>query len=768
MNELSQIPQNYKNSVNWIIGAYEGAGVSFPNGFQKDAIQNAVGARKTKKWKNWKCDISVVKNEKGVYVIVEDFGTQGLTGKNMSTDDINKYMEKDISLGSNERLARFTSMFNSGGNTTGGGLFGAGKSVYSVASNDYTYYFDSLREDGIYIANHNKAGQVHKKAFENEEAKRFIKSELGLENKTTVGTRVIIVNPKKELMDSINSGEIIKYIQESWWLIIERLPQDSCISVNGVPVGLPDNYKNGNKVFELESPEKYSDTSYRVKHFGLYVFEDGKNIWQGISYYRKGMKIGEIDLKDIPSKINKKFWGYIEVDESWEEELAEIEDTVHFGVNKYKKTRRQFQNLRNYTNKKFKDLLIGWGYIKDRESEDRKLKQELQEIAEDIQGLFDSLGFEDLGKGPQKSNFDVRLKNISYPQAGTEKVTSNDMISFCIRISNSYLTKKKFDISINIIDAKTHESISNIYNNEISINPSNIHDEVIRHKVTSINSRQYSENRIVIKVKVIGSNKEKNKELPFFYDVDKPDNSREIVKMTVHSCEFPNEQSRRVNYGESLKNITYRLENKRNQPLSYKLSIRVHNATDPMNQMIEHVASFEGLMMPFEEVITEPIKEIKFSKEVYEKYIQKGVLELRATLIANDDDDMYEKGDKITFYYLKFYLNSDEKNGKNDAFDIKSQDLPDNPKRSWCEAGDNRVIILNVGHIAYTRLSDYPELQHEYLREQMLKQYVLLYLDEGKFDMFDVDNKKFTDMDPQDAANNIINKIEDIYYKSIS
>ena len=50
----------------------------------------------------------------------------------------------------------------------------------------------------------------------------------------------------------------------------------------------------------------------------------------------------------------------------------------------------------------------------------------------------------------------------------------------------------------------------------------------------------------------------------------------------------------------------------------------------------------------------------------------------------------------------------------------------------------------------------------------MLKQYVLLYLDEGKFDMFDVDNKKFTDMDPQDAANNIINKIEDIYYKSIS
>ena len=50
---MTAIPQNYKNNVEWILGAYEDAGVTFPNGFQKDAIQNAVGARKTNKWKNW-------------------------------------------------------------------------------------------------------------------------------------------------------------------------------------------------------------------------------------------------------------------------------------------------------------------------------------------------------------------------------------------------------------------------------------------------------------------------------------------------------------------------------------------------------------------------------------------------------------------------------------------------------------------------------------------------------------------------------------------
>ena len=134
MVKMAPIPQNYKRSVEWILGAYTDAGVSFPNGFQKDAIQNAVGARKTNKWKNWACDISVVTNAHGTFVVVEDSGTVGLLGENMPVEIINEKMERDEVLPSTERLARFSSMFNSGGNETGGGLYGAGKSVYAVAS----------------------------------------------------------------------------------------------------------------------------------------------------------------------------------------------------------------------------------------------------------------------------------------------------------------------------------------------------------------------------------------------------------------------------------------------------------------------------------------------------------------------------------------------------------------------------------------------------------------------------------------------------------
>ena len=57
---LMPIPQNFRKNVDWILGAYTDAGVTFPNGFQKDAIQNCVGARKSpNNWENWRLPLKV-------------------------------------------------------------------------------------------------------------------------------------------------------------------------------------------------------------------------------------------------------------------------------------------------------------------------------------------------------------------------------------------------------------------------------------------------------------------------------------------------------------------------------------------------------------------------------------------------------------------------------------------------------------------------------------------------------------------------------------
>lgn len=112
-------------------------------------------------------------------------------------------------------------------------------------------------------------------------------------------------------------------------------------------------------------------------------------------------------------------------------------------------------------------------------------------------------------------------------------------------------------------------------------------------------------------------------------------------------------------------------------------------------------------------------------------------------------------------------MNTDEKNGKNDAFNIQLVMAPENYKRSWFTPGNGRAIYLNVGHVAYLNVKDYPDFQHEYLREQMLKQYVLLYLAEGKYDMFGTQGKDFMELEPQEAADQVLEKIESIYAQSL-
>ena len=137
-------------------------------------------------------------------------------------------------------------------------------------------------------------------ALEGNSAKKYIFDNTGLTEKKTTGTRVIMKNSKRELTNSIRDNPLYHSIYTRIVvIIIKRLDDNSSISVNGVPVVVPDGIKDGSHVFELQNPETYVD-GYKVKHFGLYVFNNGGNIWKGMSYYRKGMKIGDIDLKRYP------------------------------------------------------------------------------------------------------------------------------------------------------------------------------------------------------------------------------------------------------------------------------------------------------------------------------------------------------------------------------------------------------------------------------------------------------------------------------------
>lgn len=765
-NKLVQIPQNYRNSIDWIMNNYESANVSFPNGFQKDAIQNAVGARKYNKWNNWHFDLYYIENDNGKFIVIEDTGTVGLTGKNISTREVNEKISKGETLPPTERLARFNSTFNSGGNTTGGGLYGAGKSVYNAASKDYWYIYDSLREDGLYVANQNKIGQVFDLALENDEAKEFIKKETGLSPKNSVGTRIIIKNPVDELIESIDNKTIENFIIESWWRIIERFGDNCSIRINGNEITLPQNLKKCSHSYELPREELYLE-GYRVKHFGLFIYDDGKNPFNGISYYRKGMKIGTIDLGDTVATVARNYWGYIEVDKEWEDELAQIEDAVHFGVRN--KTRRTYQNLKNYCINKTDQLLKEWGYKKDNKSKDQKLQEEISEVAEELQNLFDNLGYENLGKGPKKPTFNIRWKKIEYPDPSTERVTSYDVIKYSFRISNNFNSIKNFKYKLDVINPLNQDVVSSIDSGSVKINSGEFFDKECEFKVSTKNSLQFKENRIVLTVSPVNSSKAQTRDIRFFFDCDKPSNQKDSVTMKLHNIVFPRENSIRVDFGEKIRNVSYWIENKRNIPLKYQLDVYILDTTTSNKDKICDVGSITGEIPPYTEIVTQELPDIIIDENLYSKHFSKGTIELRAKLIALENDEQFEKGDKITRYYFTIYINKDEKSGKYESFKPTCVDLPDDYRRSWCKVNPDREITINIGHVAYKLVDNDQEYRHRYFVEQMLKQYVLLYLKEGKFDLF-VDKEsglKFEDLDQITVVENVLRTIEKTYYNQL-
>ena len=111
-------------------------------------------------------------------------------------------------------------------------------------------------------------------------------------------------------------------------------------------------------------------------------------------------------------------------------------------------------------------------------------------------------------------------------------------------------------------------------------------------------------------------------------------------------------------------------------------------------------------------------------------------------------------------------MNINEKSGKEGSFEPKTADDPDDYRRSWCKGG-NRQIYINSGHPAYKAVQLDEEEWRSYMKQEMLKQYVLLYLEEGKYSMFGK-GEDITQMDPIEAGKCIMDKVEEVYQRSFS
>lgn len=149
MTASASVPTNWKSNINQVVKGYESEPAKgLVHGLQKDFIQNSWGQRTNlATGEHWGMDFILTENSQGKFLTVHDYGTNGMTGPNLSMTDISRL---STDLPPDYRLARFSAMNYSGGND-GAGLYGRGKLLFSAASEVGYYIYESLTNEGYRV-----------------------------------------------------------------------------------------------------------------------------------------------------------------------------------------------------------------------------------------------------------------------------------------------------------------------------------------------------------------------------------------------------------------------------------------------------------------------------------------------------------------------------------------------------------------------------------------------------------------------------------------
>lgn len=758
-NIYNQLVRNWSKEIDNFIREYNNnkrEDYNYIHGFQKDVIQNSFGA--VKKNKNFECIFKFETGKNKLYLLVQDKGTCGLEGSNLSQNEINEFSRMQKDLPPKERLARFSSMNFSGGNQ-GAGLYGQGKKMYAAVSKEKSFYFESISVEG-YRVNHLKNGEVLPKALEGDEAKEFIKNETGLEPIKDMGTRIIIPSPKKLIQEEINSGVFEKKISETWWKIIQKY--DAKILVNDNYVKVPKEYSEQNYIREFcPKAQILVEPNYNIKKFGLFVCKNLDIRFQGIYFYRKDMKIGKFDLSGIvPDDIRNKVYGFVELKEDWENELAEIENTTHYDVVASKKRNNAYKFLNNYVIDKFKSKMTEWKYIKTSESKNKELTSIVEDVAEEVQGLFSEMGYEASGQGKKKNSFDVRLKNIKYPSDDTRRVDENESISFGFDIKNNSTEKRTF--VYNIYVESISGTIYQLMEKSIEIlEQDKFNSSKIDININSSIASKFEQNKIILEVRRTDLTKTLRKELIFFYIIPEPQFKEDDITFTLFNHQFPSKGSKRVNTNEKVSNLVYRVKNKLNKEIKLRIRLQSLYGNSKSKNEIEEINSIDIKISPLGDN-TFDLGDVVY-KEKYLDKISKGKIYLRGSLIAKQDiSNEYYLGTRIHKIDLTTFFNYDEKNGNINDFEAKTENDENSVQRSRIEQNQ---IIINLGHPAISRFED-TEYYKQIIRDEIIKQYVLYHIRKGRISILELDQSEYDKKSEDEIRELILYKIEKIYHQS--
>lgn len=316
-------PANYISICRSIADSYP---LGIPHGVQKDAIQNAFHT--ASKTAPVEFTFKLIRNKKSTFFTMTDSNTKGLTGEVLKTEEYDTLEESD-------HWARFEGFGFTTPNLDAIGARGQGKFIFLAASKDYLMYYDSLRDDGTYRIGATQATKtdcpmLH---WDGDEGRAKLKELTDLEPLSRIGTRIIIVNPIKELQDEIKSGDFMDAIEETWFRAIKkrrvkiRVKSPDGDKIAKIPKLFPippkDTAKIKTWIKGIREVKLLSGERFRIKHFQV-AYKKGGQIpeqLRGVAIIHNNMKITSINMEGVPLDITNNIYGFVEFDKKLDREL---------------------------------------------------------------------------------------------------------------------------------------------------------------------------------------------------------------------------------------------------------------------------------------------------------------------------------------------------------------------------------------------------------------------------------------------------------------
>ena len=459
-------PTDYIHLMENVLDSYT---MGLDHGLQKDAIQNGVDARKRdKKWKDWSFTISLIENEKGNFLILEDSGTVGLTGK-LTAKDV-----KNIFPNQEERWARFESLAFGKNESSSLGARGQGKLIMFRSSKSHTLVYDSLREDKSYRMGMSKISNTGRTvlALEGKEAEKALFRICGLTPLSHVGTRVIVIDPDAEVIAAIEDDSMLSYVEDTWWPIILAGGKIRIIARGAevdaeIPLRIKQlraKGKNNNPQFKVEKISNRSFTAGKGKQEKFEIKElvigyDANGIPeenQGISIFRGGMKIENYSVKTDLHPETENIYGYIICSEKLDEALRENELPSHYGFRSKTGICAKLEREIDKTVADFARSQLKIGENREPESDNFRsatMKDAMRlftDVIKDLHLFGTEQGSGGGGGGNNlylKKPISLTIENLQFPDPTFARVNYGDKLeNFKVCINNRTITSLKYEL----------------------------------------------------------------------------------------------------------------------------------------------------------------------------------------------------------------------------------------------------------------------------------------------------------------------------------